>query len=426
MRPRDPGCEPGPKRDRFSRLAWLRHPLEDHAMALAVGSLDLHHSAGHHSAPRSRAPVLLRKPGECPASCHLVVPAPVRGSHGRLARFARPALATALGGCPGCDAFTPVRGRAPGVAPRKVAPSDRHGCHPLPRRARFRGPDRARRGSGDPARGPGRRPVGHPLVGAAADRGASGDHRRAPCLLPRGCSGCHDRQLPGHVRGVRRPRDRAGCSRDAAPAERGPRTRSARTVRGRTAGRGALRAGPAVRGGLRGPVRGDAGRRLRVPRPVRPFRGGPARLPPCPAGRAGRHAGRRAGRGDHPGAGGDRGGRRPPGRAPGRRRLDQHDLPGRPPAPERCCRGGGRQGRCRVARGRGRRRQLHAAGLRRGDRRADAGRDDAPDRGLPEQRRGLGRRGAALDGRASGARGRGRRGPLARRRRNAWSAAAAG
>ena len=103
-------------------------------------------------------------------------------------------------------------------------------------------------------------------------------------------------------------------------------------------------------------------------------------------------------------------------RAPRRRGLDRRHLPGRRPAPERRAGGGGRRRGGRVAGRGGGRRQLHAAGLRRGDRRADAGRDDAPDRGLPEQRRGLGRRRPALDGRAERARGRGGRGPMARRR----------
>ncbi len=106
-----------------------------------------------------------------------------------------------------------VRGaRVPGAATREVARSGRHGRHALPIDARRRGSHHPRRRSRHPARSPGRRPVGPPVVGPPADRGAGGDHGRTPRVLPGRRAGRHDRQLPGHVRGFRGARNRPGAA----------------------------------------------------------------------------------------------------------------------------------------------------------------------------------------------------------------------
>ena len=95
-----------------------------------------------------------------------------------------------------------------------------HGRPRLPVRARRRRADRARRRARDAARGAGRRPVGRPVVGAAAGRGPGRDRRCAPRLLPRRRAGRDDRLVPGDVRGLRAAGDRAGRGGTASCAGR--------------------------------------------------------------------------------------------------------------------------------------------------------------------------------------------------------------
>ena len=149
-----------------------------------------------------------------------------------------------------------------------------HGFAPLPRGAAGRPAACPRRRARHPARGAGRRPLRPPVVCPTPRRGAGPDRRRAPGLLPGRRTGGHDGLVPGHLRGLRRPRAGPRRRRGPAPALRGAGRPGARE--------GARRGGPgtAVRGRVHRAVRRHARRRIGVPRWVRADRGRAGRLPP--------------------------------------------------------------------------------------------------------------------------------------------------
>ena len=98
--------------------------------------------------------------------------------------------------------------------------------------------------------------------------------------------GRHDGELPGDVRRVRRHRGRRGPDDRAAAPQRAARRPGPPGRAGRRPGRGPT--GPPALGGRVGrPVRRAAGRRLGVPRRLRPDRRRAAGVPPAPAAGAG-------------------------------------------------------------------------------------------------------------------------------------------